>query len=59
MIIKLEICCDNAAFADLPEEEVARILENAARRLRRDGLCDQRLTDVNGNAVGEMTVEGK
>ena len=52
MYFELSISCDNAAFEDDPNTEVARILEDAARRLRagRDSL---KLMDINGNHVGD------
>lgn len=47
--------CDNAAFADAPEREVARILRDLADEVERTGSIDQLVTlrDVNGNSVGE------
>ena len=48
----LEIKCDNAAFADWPENEVARILRELSKKLEEDGLPFATLYDYNGNNVG-------
>ncbi len=52
----LRISCENAAFADSPGDEVARILEQVAQNIRNgvsegwgEGFC----RDINGNKVGE------
>lgn len=60
-MFRLTIETDNAAFAeDSATEEVARILEDAAKRLR-DGVRTSTLRDSNGNTVGQfsLTVEGE
>ncbi len=52
-IIKIQ--CDNAAFTNDPELEIARILRTAARHLETDGLKaldNAALMDANGNKVG-------
>jgi hypothetical protein len=57
MKFSLTIDCDNAAFADEPWREAARILDEAARKLRggqpdfaeKDRIM---LFDINGNRVG-------
>lgn len=53
MKFTVEIECDNAAFADWPGLEVARILRDVANRVDGDaegthGTC----RDANGNRVG-------
>lgn len=56
MDITIKINCDNAAFEDgQPREEVARILEELAGKLRGSaGLSFAiPLKDSNGNKVGE------
>ena len=55
MIFKLEIATDNAAFdgPDTRDHEVARILNEAAKRLRQ-GFDSGRCIDFNGNVVGEF-----
>lgn len=60
MRFTLTIQCDNAAFADDPSHEVARILIDAARRI--DGHQhfspghSQPVRDVNGNEVGYFDI---
>lgn len=49
----LTINTDNAAFEDAPGEEVARILEATASRLRNLAQSGN-LRDFNGNAVGSF-----
>lgn len=51
MRFTMEIDCDNAAFADRPELEVARILADAADRLLKGRLAGPCM-DANGNRVG-------
>jgi len=55
MKLKLEIDCDNDAFAPL-RIEVARILRNAADRIEHLPLSGK-LYDANGNGVGEYHFE--
>lgn len=55
MKVKIEIKCDNAAFEDAPEHEVARILREAAQRIEGGGLSCFPLFDYNGNKVGSVT----
>lgn len=61
MKITITIETDNAAFERAPMFEVARILDSAAARLKREGPPDEgdsyKLRDVNGNTVGRVTVE--
>jgi hypothetical protein len=45
---------ENAAF-DEPRAEIARILEETARRIRDGATPPMSLFDVNGNRVGEFT----
>ena len=62
MKFKLEIKCDNAAFADYPEMELARLLELTAHKLKNDpnhsvdcliyNEASEILVDENGNKVG-------
>lgn len=65
MKIKITIDCSNAAFADAPLLEVARILDRLARQCENGAhvtyeqlgkLEPTRLSDINGNRVGEMKV---
>lgn len=56
MTFKLTIDTTNAAFDDSPEQEVARILRELAKRIEARGLPPARgvdvLRDTNGNMVG-------
>tara|TARA_R100000808_G_scaffold24691_1_gene57615 strand:+ start:470 stop:658 length:189 start_codon:yes stop_codon:yes gene_type:complete len=56
MKLRIEITCDNAAFADFPEVECGRILQEFVRSHRFVGLFDddgtEPLLDLNGNRVG-------
>jgi hypothetical protein len=51
MEFSIEMDCDNAAFEDDPAEEIARILNVTAGKLR-SGRHGGDLVDVNGNRVG-------
>jgi hypothetical protein len=66
--VTLTIQTTNAAFRsdaddigeslDATASEVARIFENAARRIRLDGVsCSTTFRDINGNTVATLTVE--
>jgi len=63
MKFTLTFSCNGEAFNGAnedPAREVARILEDAARRIRHDGLPDlepHRLRDSNGNRVGFFALE--
>jgi hypothetical protein len=57
MKLKLEVQCDNAAFGDAFEVELARILRVAADRIER-GADRGNLLDVNGNTVGAFKLTG-
>jgi hypothetical protein len=60
MKVRIEIACDNAAFADGDSgTEVARILRELAEVVEGEELergRGSRLRDINGNTVGEMRV---
>lgn len=59
MVKKFTIHMDsnnNDAFVNQPEQEVARILREAADRIER-GEGNFRLNDINGNKCGEVWVE--
>lgn len=51
----ITIQMDNAAFADEPATELARILRNLAERIE-EGSTESRLRDINGNHVGQFTI---
>lgn len=56
MVKKLSVLLEtnnNNAFAEQPEQEVARILREAADRIER-GDGDFSLKDINGNQCGEV-----
>jgi hypothetical protein len=57
-MITITIKTDNAAFQDNRHAEVARILRDLANRLDR-GFTFDRVQDVNGNAVGSVTLTGQ
>jgi len=60
MDLVLKINCDNAAFADNAEDEISRILHNAADEIayRFDSPpFEIPLHDVNGNKVGTCKIE--
>lgn len=54
-MFKLSIETTNEAFADDPNEEIARLLEKAAQRVR-DGYQSDLLRDANGNTVGSWSI---
>ena len=53
--VTLTIRTGNAAFADFPREEVARILRRTADLLIAGRELPINLWDTNGNHVGEVT----
>ena len=56
----IEIDLGNAAFDDLPEYEIERILKETARKVRFEGLGESKdLYDYNGNACGRYGLKGK
>ena len=60
MHLKIEMNCDNAAFADNPYWEAGRILQALAKKLVAEeisGAGMAKLRDVNGNTVGHCTIE--
>lgn len=56
-VIKIQM--DNAAFGDNPEQELSRILEELAAKVKVWGANDNRLLDINGNHVGELAIMGR
>ncbi len=52
MRFEIYINSDNAAFADDPGPELARILRKEADKLEDWCECSETLYDINGNAVG-------
>jgi hypothetical protein len=57
-MLALTLETDNAAFEDAPAEEVARIFEALAARLRAEGSLPSEtpwpIRDLNGNRVGSL-----
>ena len=59
----VEIKCDNAAFEEVPNHEVQRILREVVKSLQCgrlsavDTQSSTRLIDFNGNRVGEARWE--
>ncbi len=56
MKFRLEIESGNAAFADSPEIELARLLRLTADRLEFGDRAGA-LIDINGNRVGDWNLE--
>ncbi len=56
MTVTITIECNNAAFGDQPELEVARILRKQADDMEHSGRLRvfNKLYDINGNAVGSI-----
>jgi len=65
MTITIKLRTENAAFdGDARDDEIARLVERVAMRLRRGAIATgkreaQTLVDLNGDAVGSVTVTGK
>lgn len=57
MKLTLKLDGDGAAFEDEPATELARILEDTARRIRDNGQTHGSLRDVNGNTCGARNVQ--
>lgn len=56
MKFQITIDMDNDAFAQSPETEIVRILQDVRERIETgdaDSLAKMRLRDMNGNNVGE------
>lgn len=56
MTVYIEIKCDNEAFGDNPEIEIARILNKLAKNIEF-GVREHNLIDSNGNVVGHFDIE--
>lgn len=57
MKFTLNLDCGNAAFADDPQYEIARILRKVAEDLIDGGLQNlDKLRDINGNIVGQAGI---
>ncbi len=57
MKFTLTIESDNAAMVDNTHGEVARILEETARKIREGEYWSGRVRDTNGNTVGSFELE--
>lgn len=57
MAFTLSITTDNAAFVDDAGDEVARILQEVAEKLRH-GHTEGSTRDYNGNTVGSWSLSG-
>lgn len=58
--LKLKINCDNDAFHDAPEVEIARVLRKIAQDiedLEATGMY-QNIKDINGNIIGTFRLTG-
>lgn len=56
MNITIKLNCDNAAFSEIPEIEIHRILTALADSIDEKGIQEQQLRNFNGNIVGKMEV---
>lgn len=56
-ILKLD--CNNAAFDESPELEIARILGELSEKIRENGLTGfyQNIKEINGNIVGQYALK--
>lgn len=59
MKFTMRVNCDNAAFAEDPNGELARILREVARQVEEDGRSSNSIRDLNGNLVGHWGVGQK
>jgi hypothetical protein len=57
-MFSLEFTTDNAAFDDGVATETCRILREVARNIER-GELEGMVRDVNGNTVGQFTLNGR
>lgn len=54
----ITVAMDNAAFeAEKGGRELVRILRKLADRIESTGELEHGLMDINGNRVGELTIE--
>ena len=56
MKFKMEIKMDNAAFTEMPERELDRILQDVGQGIV-DGVTYGFCRDLNGNTVGTWEIE--
>lgn len=56
-MFELEFKTDNAAFADFPATECARILRDIANKLERGESDGGPIRDANGNTVGHWRID--
>lgn len=58
MNVTIKINCDNAAFCDVPYEELSRILADLAERIQSSQkIEEQSIRDFNGNDVGNIEID--
>jgi hypothetical protein len=55
--IALHIETSNAAFEESPTSEIARILRKLADDFENGNINSWHLIDINGNNVGEMSIQ--
>ena len=53
-MVTLSFGTTGAAFDTAPENEVARILQEVARRVGEQGCIEGAVFDVNGNKIGSF-----
>lgn len=54
--IEISFGTGNAAFAESPATEIARVLRAVARQIERDGIPSPAIYDSNGNFIGEVKI---
>jgi hypothetical protein len=59
MVIRITIDTENSAFEGGPESEIVRLLQTVVTTIQRYGVPKDsaRLLDINGNTVGDVTIE--
>ena len=59
--VKVQFDCDNQAFSEMPDSEIAFVLKQAAQKAQENAThgdrYEGRLRDSNGNSVGWMTID--
>ena len=57
MNITITIDVDNVAFGNSPDEEFVRALEDLIEETNTYGISDGTIKDLNGDTIGQVTVE--
>lgn len=56
MDIKITMNCDNAAFEESPQIEIAEILKQLRLSIKENGIVEKSILDTNGNVIGKLEV---